>query len=104
MAKQEMSQLTDDVWTSQIWSPETALIENSPLRYKHTKLFFYWGANDYWVNNDLRDKLIAQRSATATHPNRAEMEVDTNNFPHAFCLRHSNPIARRIAKFLEQLL
>ncbi|TKA44528.1 hypothetical protein B0A49_12650, partial [Cryomyces minteri] len=91
MAKDEIATITEDRWDDELWG--AAVASSSPK----TKLFFYFGENDHWVADRTRDELIAARAYQTTRGEewRPKMEIDQNNIPHGFCIKHSVPTAEK---------
>ena len=58
------------------------------------------------VANETRDELIRLRSNISGDETwRPKMEVDTEHgWPHGFCIRHSVPVAERVAGYIEEII
>lgn len=125
MAKDELAQLTHDRWDDDFWEGRAASTLAQPAAdvsepvagrgdgvadygTSHTQLYFYWGADDHWIANTTRDKIIAKRARIQDDPNGAGkpvMEIDKHGIPHAFCLKqtHSQLTAAKCAKWIMAL-
>lgn len=115
MAHCELQQVTDDVWSDDLWGvTESKVIVRKSLTAtedpaKTTSLYFYWGENDRWVANNTRDAIIAKRAKTsASGPDeelKPVMEVDTHALPHAFTLvgGGADVIAGKIVRWVQGL-
>lgn len=111
MANDEMKLIKEDKWLPELWGVTAthsgAATATLPLSDAHKlKLYFYWGANDYWVDNKIRDALIKQRG-------RREGDNETRDWPHmqiagnsdiehCFSLNpeHSQIVATEVANYL----
>lgn len=122
MANDEMREIKEDRWhPSNIWGmlprerdddggdvTTTATISADSKSSTKTKLFFYWGKNDYWVNNQSRDALIAARAQTTDDVKSAfqpQMFVDPGEIPHTFSLETKDmvTVAEKVAEFIAEL-
>ncbi|CAK4034830.1 Hypothetical predicted protein [Lecanosticta acicola] len=115
MAADEMLEIREDRWhPANLWGvqPPPSKMEteiHAVASAPRTKLFFYWGEDDYWVDNDVRDRLIAKRATrqgdemTADWP---EMLIDKHKMDHCFSLNreHSELVATQVAGWVEKLL
>ncbi|KAJ5649384.1 uncharacterized protein N7484_003107 [Penicillium longicatenatum] len=95
MAAHEMRTITSDKWTDDVWGvgcgPEPT-----------TRLFFYFGKNDHWVAEKTRDEVIALRGREeGLGP---KMFVCEEGLPHAFCLKHSDIMARKVANMIQGIV
>ncbi|KAK1144590.1 hypothetical protein N8T08_005463 [Aspergillus melleus] len=93
MASDEMQTITADRWTDDVWG-----ISNSqdPM----SRLFFYFGRNDHWVAERTRDEIIELRGQKPQGP---KMTVCEEGVPHAFCLRHSDFMASKVADMIMEM-
>ncbi|MCJ1306850.1 hypothetical protein MMC25_000493 [Agyrium rufum] len=82
LAREELKEITDDRWDEELWN---AVKPESGVR--RPQLAFYFGENDHWVANHLRDQLIAQRAFRPDEPDcgKPVMLIDTQRTPHGFC-------------------
>ncbi|KAJ5317616.1 hypothetical protein N7508_002124, partial [Penicillium antarcticum] len=94
MAADEMRTITSDKWSDDVWGVATA---REPL----TKLFFYFGRKDHWVADQTRDEIIAVRGGEGRGPIMLVCEED---LPHAFCLEHSDTMARKTAAMIRLIV
>ncbi|KAL2013739.1 hypothetical protein VTN00DRAFT_1264 [Thermoascus crustaceus] len=95
MAAHEMQEITADKWSDDIWG--TSSTAKQPL----SKLVFYFGRNDHWVAERTRDEIIAIRGKTKGGP---RMMVCEDGVPHAFCIRHSDVMARKVSQFVRDIV
>ncbi|KAL2813806.1 hypothetical protein BDW59DRAFT_176621 [Aspergillus cavernicola] len=94
MAADEMKTITSDKWSDDVWGvarPSGAL----------TRLFFYFGRNDHWVAEQTREEIVALRGRTKTGP---RMIVCEDSVPHAFCLRHNETMATKVADMIREIM
>ncbi|KAL4890349.1 hypothetical protein BDV59DRAFT_96975 [Aspergillus ambiguus] len=87
MAADEMQTITSDQWSDDVWGMSTV---KDPV----SRLFFYFGRNDHWVAERTRDEIIELRGQASGGP---KMIVCEEGLPHAFCLRHSDVMAKKVA-------
>ncbi|GFF56134.1 UPF0554 protein C2orf43 homolog [Aspergillus udagawae] len=94
MAADEMRTITSDKWSDDVWGVSTA---NEPL----TRLFFYFGRNDHWVAERTRDEIIELRGRIEGGPTMSVCEL---GLPHAFCLRHNDIMAEKVADMIMDIV
>ncbi|GFF33912.1 hypothetical protein IFM58399_03701 [Aspergillus lentulus] len=94
MATDEMRTITSDKWDDDVWGVSTA---NEPL----TRLFFYFGRNDHWVAERTRDEIIELRGRVEGGPTMSVCEL---GLPHAFCLRHNDIMAEKVANMIMDIV
>ncbi|KAL1967697.1 hypothetical protein VTN77DRAFT_2954 [Rasamsonia byssochlamydoides] len=116
MAADEMRDITTDKWSDDIWGTQTASSSSpssngsssSSTGKKLSKLIFYFGRNDHWVAERTRDEIIAMRSSISSGNNKntsgPKMVVCEEGLPHAFCIRHNDIMARKVAGFIREIL
>ncbi|KAI5193629.1 hypothetical protein E4T39_08867 [Aureobasidium subglaciale] len=102
LAGHEMQTITTDAWDDELWGITEAQNSGS----ENTKLYFYFGTNDHWVADETRDELIAARAASgeAEVQNKPTMEIDTHDIPHGFCIKHNDLVAKKVEKYIEELM
>ncbi|KAJ9295504.1 hypothetical protein DTO271G3_5960 [Paecilomyces variotii] len=93
MAADEMRTITSDKWSDDIWG--TSRAGKPPSR-----LVFYFGRNDHWVAERTRDEIIESRGSK----DGPTMIVCEDSIPHAFCIRHSSVMARKVARFIKDIV
>ena len=95
MTKYELREITHDPWDDKLWgrlsssNSQQLKVSVSEQEIGSTKLYFYWGDNDHWVDNKTRDGVIAARAKRIEHFDdeaKPHMEIDTLGVPHAFCI------------------
>ncbi|OOQ89097.1 hypothetical protein PEBR_10614 [Penicillium brasilianum] len=100
MAADEMRTITSDKWTDDVWGVAHA---REPL----TRLFFYFGRNDHWVAEKTRDEIVAVRGGKNGDEEGEglgpRMFVCEEGLPHAFCLKHSDVMARKVAGMIREI-
>ncbi|KAJ5381846.1 uncharacterized protein N7496_004274 [Penicillium cataractarum] len=100
MAADEMRTITSDKWTDDIWGVTHA---REPL----TRLFFYFGRNDHWVAEKTRDEIVAVRGCKNADSEGEglgpRMFVCEEGLPHAFCLKHGDVMARKVARMIREI-
>ncbi|KOS37685.1 hypothetical protein ACN38_g11508 [Penicillium nordicum] len=95
MAADEMRTITSDKWSDDVWGAASA---REPI----AKLFFYFGRNDHWVADQTRDEIVAVRGRQGGQAGPT-MVVCEEGLPHAFCLKHSDVMARKVAGMIGQI-
>ncbi|KAJ6185917.1 hypothetical protein N7519_007218 [Penicillium mononematosum] len=96
MAADEMRTITSDKWSDDVWGAASA---REPI----AKLFFYFGRNDHWVADQTRDDIVAVRGQKGGQAGPT-MVVCEEGLPHAFCLKHSDVMARKVAGMIRQIV
>ncbi|KAJ5955112.1 hypothetical protein N7501_009391 [Penicillium viridicatum] len=96
MAADEMRTITSDKWSDDVWGVAST---REPI----AKLFFYFGRNDHWVADQTRDEIVAVRSRKGGQDGPT-MVVCEEGLPHAFCLKHSDVMARKVAGMIGQIV
>ncbi|KAI2672733.1 hypothetical protein CBS147325_4239 [Penicillium roqueforti] len=96
MAADEMRTITSDKWSDDVWGAASA---REPI----AKLFFYFGRNDHWVADQTRDDIVAVRGRKGGQAGPT-MVVCEEGLPHAFCLKHSDVMARKVARMIGQIV
>ncbi|RAK74266.1 bifunctional triacylglycerol lipase/ester hydrolase [Aspergillus fijiensis CBS 313.89] len=117
MAASEMYTISSDEWADEVWG-----IASTPEAAKSlTKLFFYYGRGDHWVPEETREEIIALRGRGngngITEGGSAKggegegeggrgptMVVCEEGLPHAFCLRHSEVMAEKVAGMVREVV
>ncbi|KKK25453.1 hypothetical protein ARAM_006343 [Aspergillus rambellii] len=94
MAADEMRTITSDKWSDDVWGVSTV---KEPM----TRLFFYFGRNDHWVAERTKEEILELRGRTQTGP---KMVVCEDSLPHAFCLRHSDIMSRKVADMITAIV
>ncbi|RLM00937.1 hypothetical protein CFD26_108869 [Aspergillus turcosus] len=94
LAADEMRTITSDKWGDDVWGVSTA---NEPL----TRLFFYFGRNDHWVAERTRDEIVELRGRVEGGP---KMFVCELGLPHAFCLKHNDIMAEKVADMMMDIV
>ncbi|KAE8396288.1 hypothetical protein BDV23DRAFT_177830 [Aspergillus alliaceus] len=87
MAADEMQTITSDKWSDDVWGM-------SNVKDPVTRLFFYFGRSDHWVAEQTRDEVVEVRGRREGGP---KMIVCEEKLPHAFVLKHSDVVAKKVA-------
>ncbi|KAL4792373.1 hypothetical protein BDV19DRAFT_254971 [Aspergillus venezuelensis] len=101
MATDEMRVISADKWDDDVWglcTPEQRKPPNS--------MYFYFGRNDHWVAERTREDIISLRGNSKTKSGGAgpKMVVCEESVPHAFCLRHNETMAGKVAGMITEIL
>ncbi|KAF2173904.1 hypothetical protein M409DRAFT_48815 [Zasmidium cellare ATCC 36951] len=105
LAKEEMKRIADDTWDEEVWGSPHPTILSEP----RPKLFFLFGEHDDWIPSGPRDELIAARGRPAgtegsANEWRATMEIERTGIRHDFAVKHSRPVAVKVAGWIEQIV
>lgn len=108
----EMAMIKKDSWNHDIWGiprDEHGDGDNAKTpQYSVVPLCFYYGAQDVWVWNESRDRLIASRGRrrqdVATDLWKPLMIIDDNDVPHGFIVHHNQIMAEKTFDLITQLL
>ena len=114
MANDEMKLIKEDKWLPELWGVTSDRSGAATASIAHAdahklKLYFYWGANDYWVDNKIRDALIRQRGSRTTDPSTRDwphMQIASNSdIEHCFSLNpeHMQIVATEVANYLRDV-
>ncbi|CAM6111576.1 unnamed protein product [Calypogeia fissa] len=90
MAADEMRMIEEDRWDDALWACE------------RTRLVFYFGERDHWVDDGFRNELIRLRSVEGR--DWPKMVLDQQRIPHDFCISRSEETAEITAEFVERIL
>ncbi|KAL4884109.1 hypothetical protein BJY04DRAFT_14374 [Aspergillus karnatakaensis] len=104
MATDEMRVISSDKWSDDVWGVSAASVKDSrgqPL--PPAQLYFYFGRNDHWVAERTREEIVAARGGSKAGAG-PRMVVCEESVPHAFCLRHNEVMARKVADMLGEIL
>ncbi|KAK4501209.1 hypothetical protein PRZ48_007016 [Zasmidium cellare] len=116
LAADEMHQIRHDKWhPSHVWGAQDPTVDVTKTSVKasaatpRTKLFFYWGRDDYWVDNTSRNRLIekrARRVDNETHAGRPTMVIDQHSMDHCFSLEreHGRIVAGQVAEWVREVV
>lgn len=114
----EMAMIKEDSWNHDIWGiapDEHDDKTKTPQQHKlhnAVPLCFYYGAQDVWVWNESRDRLIASRGRQQEQeqdeatdlPWKPLMIIDDKDIPHGFTVNHSQIIAEKTFDLIKQLI
>ncbi|GFN20777.1 hypothetical protein AtubIFM55763_002700 [Aspergillus tubingensis] len=117
MAADEMRTITTDKWSDDVWgiassSSSSSSGGNADDKLTASRMFFYFGRNDHWVAEKTREEII-QAKATAKSSSMVgrgkggtgpTMVVCEDGLPHAFCLRHSEVTAGKVAGMVMDII
>ena len=114
MSRDEMFQIDTDIWDEDVWG---AAASAPPSQHPHPRpiLRFLFAKKDHWVADATRDTLIRTRgrhSASAVEEVdgmgeswKPIMEIDEReDWPHAFVIKHSIPVAEKVAGYLRDIV
>lgn len=108
MTIDEMAMIKKDTWNHNIWGiPPDDHGERATTSHAAVPLCFYFGAQDIWVWNEARDRLMALRGRPldeATGQWKPLMIIDNNNIPHGFIVDHGQIIAEKTFDLINLLI
>ena len=73
---------------------------------KKPRFFLYFGQNDHWVADKYRDEFIERRKRDG-HVGKeggTKIVIDEDKIPHAFCINHSEQVAEKVRKWVEEVV
>jgi hypothetical protein len=108
MANDEMHLIKEDRWLPALWGDDGETSSSSspsqtPDHRLRLKLYFYFGARDYWVDSALRDELISTRKSRGCS---TSMEICPRpEIPHTFSLdaAHLRVVADEVVRYLAEV-
>ncbi|KAL4992007.1 hypothetical protein BDW68DRAFT_118105 [Aspergillus falconensis] len=104
MAIDEMRTITSDKWSDDVWGASRATDGEVQSEFESpTRLFFYFGRNDHWVAEKTREEILAARGGMQAGRG-PRMIVCKESVPHAFCLRHNETMASKVADMVQEIL
>ncbi|PSR87113.1 hypothetical protein BD289DRAFT_432903 [Coniella lustricola] len=86
----ELKVISEETWAEELWE-----IGDEAAAHAHEipKFFIFFGKDDHWVPNEVRDRFIEKREehaaredAPRTKRGRTRIEVDEQGLPHDFCI------------------
>ncbi|UKZ69772.1 uncharacterized protein TrAtP1_010776 [Trichoderma atroviride] len=80
----EMRTICEERWEEELWEATEDDGRSGEGEAKMPKFFLFYGRNDHWVANHLRDAFIERRRREEGH---TRILVDEGDIPHAFCVR-----------------
>lgn len=104
----ELAMIKEDNWNINIWGvSRDDHSERAKTPHTAVPLRFYFGAQDVWVWNEARDRLIASRGRPkdeATDIWKPLMIIDDTDVPHGFVVDHNQIIAEKTFDLISQLI
>ncbi|OAQ66282.1 hypothetical protein VFPPC_16005 [Pochonia chlamydosporia 170] len=99
MGKSELDTIFEDTWEDELWEVSAAAETQAP------RFFLFYGREDHWVANHVRDEFIERRRRAGEKGGRTSITVDEGNIQHAFCTKEhtSWSIARRVHGWVEEI-
>ncbi|PWY69226.1 hypothetical protein BO83DRAFT_409373 [Aspergillus eucalypticola CBS 122712] len=113
MAADEMRTITTDKWSDDVWGIASSSsssssggnaddkVNNDDNNGSTSRMFFYFGRNDHWVAEKTREEIIQAKAKSSMVGGKGgkgpTMVVCEDGLPHAFCLRHSEVTAEKVA-------
>ncbi|KAH7309511.1 hypothetical protein B0I35DRAFT_453241 [Stachybotrys elegans] len=98
MGLAEMRDIAEDTWEEELWEVavrggEGAAAADLP------RFFIFYGKEDHWVANHLRDEFIEKRKGSA------RIIVDEGDLPHAFSVKEESSwaVARKVAAWVDEI-
>ncbi|KAL5337139.1 hypothetical protein BJX70DRAFT_251697 [Aspergillus crustosus] len=116
MATDEMRIITTDKWSDDIWgvssessnsSSDSQNLEGQMSPPPPAQLYFYFGRNDHWVAERTKEEIVAARGGSGKSDvvgRGPRMVVCEESVPHAFCLRHNEVMAGKVAEMVRDIL
>ncbi|KAL4938358.1 hypothetical protein BDV06DRAFT_57661 [Aspergillus oleicola] len=118
MATDEMRVISRDKWDDEVWgisAPAHSEQDKQQQTTNNLAMYFYFGRNDHWVAERTREDIIALRGSPKAksgsesgdgneNVTRPKMFVCEESVPHAFCLRHNETMAGKVANMIKEIL
>ncbi|PYH30372.1 bifunctional triacylglycerol lipase/ester hydrolase [Aspergillus neoniger CBS 115656] len=118
MAADEMRTITTDKWSDDVWgiaSSSSSSGGNADGKVNNddtdstSRMFFYFGRNDHWVAEKTREEIIQAKAKSSSMVGGKggkgpTMVVCEDGLPHAFCLRHSEVTAGKVAGMVMDII
>ncbi|KHN97272.1 uncharacterized protein MAM_04869 [Metarhizium album ARSEF 1941] len=82
MGKSELDTIFEDPWDDELWE-----VSASAPALPAPRFFIFYGREDHWVANHVRDDFIERRRRAGEKACRTSITVDEGNIPHAFCTK-----------------
>ncbi|KAI1336351.1 hypothetical protein F5Y15DRAFT_418893 [Xylariaceae sp. FL0016] len=93
----EMKVVKQDTWGQELWE---VAHEAEAHQTRAPKFYFFYGRNDHWISDRYRDEFIEKRQRQIE---RTRFIIDEGNLPHAFCIRHSETVAEKVNRWINEL-
>ncbi|KAK5632822.1 hypothetical protein RRF57_008537 [Xylaria bambusicola] len=90
----EMRVIREDKWDNELWELDQSSSSAVP------RFYFFFGRRDDWVADRYRDAFIQKRSA---QDKGTRLIIDEADFPHAFCIKHSEPVAQKVYEWIVEM-
>ncbi|KAF4508673.1 hypothetical protein G6O67_005022 [Ophiocordyceps sinensis] len=108
MGISELDCVGEDGWNEELWAAATAEDVgpgNDDGHVQTPRFFFFYGKNDGWVADHVRDEFVRRRMAHGERGGRTSIVVDEGNLPHAFCTTEHNSwaVAKRVHGWLQEI-
>lgn len=87
MGKAELDTIFEDKWEDELWEVSESCAATDADAANTPKFFMFYGREDHWVANHVRDEFIERRREHGEKGGRTSIAVDEGNIPHAFCTR-----------------
>lgn len=82
MGKSELDTIFEDKWDDELWEVSASAADLQAPRF-----FMFYGREDHWVANHVRDEFIERRRRAGEKGGRTSITVDEGNIQHAFCTK-----------------
>lgn len=108
LAADEMAKIKEDNWNHNIWGIQRDdHNERAKTPLAAVPLCFYFAAQDVWVWNEARDRLIAFRGRQQDETTdlwKPLMIIDDKDVPHGFVIDHSQIMAEKTSDLINELI
>ncbi|CAK7271143.1 hypothetical protein SEPCBS119000_004450 [Sporothrix epigloea] len=108
LGRDELLRIGPDEWEDELWEAvddggdaDDGKQTDERKDVEDPKFVIFFGRDDHWVANDVRDEFIARRKAHAK--NRAAIFLDERGWPHDFCIRHGEEVAETVKLWIADL-
>ncbi|CAM1502702.1 Fc.00g074780.m01.CDS01 [Cosmosporella sp. VM-42] len=97
----ELETIRDEQWEEELWE----VAEEHDAGADTPKFFIFYGKNDHWVANRVRDDFIQKRMEHGERGGRTKITVDEGDIPHAFCTKGASSwaIATKVNEWIREI-
>jgi hypothetical protein len=81
LGRSELRTITEEKWEEELWATSE---EGQSAGAKTPRFFLFYGKEDHWVANHIRDDFITKRKRQGE---AIRIAVDEGDLPHAFCVK-----------------
>ncbi|KAF7563580.1 hypothetical protein G7046_g519 [Stylonectria norvegica] len=97
----ELENIGAESWEEELWEVAEGQDDGTDM----AKFFMFYGSDDHWVANHLRDDFIERRREHGERGGRTKITVDEGDIPHAFCTRDASSwaVAQKVNEWVVEI-